>query len=269
MPTSVTLTELWIYPIKSLPGLSVDRLSFDSAGPVDDRRWMLVDDKGRFVSQRGMPRLANFRLAVDDDGYRVTAPDGDSVVVPRLSDDGEPVTVTVWKDTVDAFEVGSQWSRWFSDKLDQPVRLVQIGTTSARRIGDPQASDHERVGFADGYPLLVCSEASLAELNQVADLNLDMRRFRPNVVVRGLEPRSELMLGRLTVSSGRIDLVKPCTRCNIPAIDPDTATYQKAVAAQLKAQCEWNGSTVFGANGIARGIEALSIGDDAQFESLA
>ena len=265
MPVPVTLTELWIYPIKSFPGLSVDRLTFDAAGPVDDRRWMLVDDNGKFVSQRGVPTLASFGMARFDAGYTVTAPDGDSVVLPEPGEAGGLLGVTVWKDALQAYEVSPELSQWFSGKLGKTLHLVHTGPAPERRISDPGAEDHERVGFADGYPLLVCNEASLDGLNDASGLALDMRRFRPNVVLRGAEDRSELMLGRLSLPEGHIDLLKTCVRCNVPAIDPDTATYQKDVAAQLKTHCEWDGSTIFGVNGVARGVTGLKVGDTALF----
>jgi len=267
MSVPVTLTELWIYPIKSFPGLSVERLTFDSAGPVEDRRWMLVDEKGKFVSQRGLPALASFAMAKTTAGYTVTAPDGDSAVLPEQGEGGDSMAVTVWKDDLQAHETSPELSQWFSGKLGKTVHLVHTGPASERRISDPEAMDHELVGFADGYPLLVCNEASLDSLNDVTGRSLDMRRFRPNVVVRGAEDRSELLLGRLRLQSGHIELLKPCTRCNIPAIDPDTATYEKDVAAQLKTHCEWDGSTIFGVNGVARGLTEIKVGDKARLES--
>ncbi len=266
MSASVTVTELWVYPIKSFPGLRVPHLTFDASGPVDDRRWMLVDENGRFVSQRGMPVLAGFAMEERDGRYRVTAPDGEAVELPSPAEEGARLAVSVWKDELQAWEVSPEVSAWFTAKLGKTVHLVHVGKVSERTISDPQAEPHERVGFADGYPLLIGNEASLARLNEVSGLSLDMRRFRPNIVIRGIEDRAELNLGRLEFAEGRVDLLKTCVRCNIPAIDPDTSTYQKEVAAQIKTHCEWDGKTQFGVNGVARGLNRISTGDTARFE---
>lgn len=267
MTQNASVTELWIYPVKSLPGVAVPSLAFDPAGPVGDRRWMLVDEKGRFVSQRGTPGLALFRVELGEDGVRVTAPDGDAIRLPEGADAGSGRTVTIWKDTVPAWEVSTELSDWFAAKLDRGVRLVFTGTISPRRIPDTATDDSERVGFADGYPLLVCSQASLDRLNRDAGLALDSRRFRPNVVVAGLPADVELELGALRFERGRIDLLKTCARCNIPAIDLQTAVYDKQVAAAIKTHCQWQGATVFGVNGVARGLGTLRTGDQARLES--
>lgn len=269
MPFTAHITALYHYPIKSLAGIQVDELRFDAAGPVDDRRWMLVNAKGRFVSQRDMPQLASFGVQARADGYRITAPDGDSRDLARSVAADTPITVTVWKDDLDAWEVSADWSAWFSAKLGKEVRLVYLGSDSQRRVPDPGALDHERVGFADGYPLLLCNQSSLDALNERADAQLDVRRFRPNLVVTGLPMDQELALGRLALANGHLQLLKPCERCSIPAVDPDRGVYQREVAAALKAHSRFNGKTIFGMNAVARGVTELRVGDSAQLESVS
>lgn len=263
MPHSVHITALYHYPIKSLPGLSVERLSLDAAGVIDDRRWMLVNAKGRFVSQRDKPQMARLALAPDGDGYRVTAPDGDQCWVTRTVDAGAPIRVTVWKDELDGWEVSPALSAWFSKHLGEPLRLVYLGEQSQRRVPDPAALDHERVGFADGYPLLVCNQQSLDALNERAASLLDVRRFRPNLVVDGLPADAELAVGEMRLPSGVLALLKPCERCSIPAVDLDTGEYQRAVAQALKTHSRYDGKTVFGMNAVARGVRELRVGDTA------
>ncbi|WP_158269375.1 MOSC domain-containing protein [Saccharospirillum sp. MSK14-1] len=267
MSMTAQITALYHYPIKSFAGIAVERLAFDSAGPVDDRRWMLVNAKGRFVSQRDMPELANFGVQSQGDGYRITAPDGDYRNLIRGVASTAPITVTVWKDDLDGWEVSSELSAWFSDKLGKAVRLVYLGTESERRVPDAAALDHERVGFADGYPLLLCNQSSLEGLNERAGVELDVRRFRPNLVVSGLPMDQELELGRLTLADGHLQLLKPCERCSIPAVDPDTGVYQRAVATALKEHSRFNGKTIFGMNAVARGVSELRVGDSAQLAS--
>lgn len=263
MSHPVSVTQLWIYPVKSLPGVAVTRLSFDATGPVDDRRWMLVDADGRFVSQRGTPELALFQIEPTPTGFRITAPDGDAVVLPAGPDDGRELTVSVWKDTLPAREVSEELSVWFCEKLNQPLRLVYVGAVSPRPISDPGALEHERVGFADGYPLLVSNQASLDRLNRDAALNLSHRRFRPNVVIEGAPAEAELAPGSLRFKRGHIDLLKPCVRCNVPAIDLATARYDKTVAGAIKTHSQWRGQTVFGMNGVARELTEVTLGERA------
>jgi len=269
MSITARITALYHYPIKSFPGIAVDRLSFDAAGPVDDRRWMLVNAKGRFVSQRDMPELANFTVQPHGDGYRISAPDGDDRDLTKSVAGDAPITVTVWKDDLDGWEVSSDWSAWFSDKLGKEVRLVYLGSDSQRRIPDPAALDHERVSFADGYPLLLCNQSSLDGLNERAGIQLDVRRFRPNLVVTGLSMDQELKPGRLTLADGHLQLLKPCERCSIPAVNPSTGVYQREVATALKAHSRFNGKTIFGMNAVARGVTELCLGDSAQLESAS
>ena len=268
MSFTAQITALYHYPIKSFAGIQVDRLLFDAAGPVDDRRWMLINAKGRFVSQRDMPELANFGVQAQGEGYRISAPDGDFRDLTQSVASQAPITVTVWKDELDGWEVSTELSAWFSDKLGKAVRLVYVGTDSQRRVPDPAALDHERVGFADGYPLLLCNQSSLDGLNERAGAELDVRRFRPNLVVTGLPMDQELELGRLTLADGHLQLLKPCERCSIPAVDPDSGVYQREVAAALKAHSRFNGKTIFGMNAVARGVSELRVGDSAQLEPL-
>lgn len=265
MSYNVSVTELWIYPVKSFPGIAVSSITFDQAGPVDDRRWMLVDANGRFISQRATPALALFKVETDHDGYRVTAPDGDAVVLPRANEEGQHLEVSVWKDTFQAREVSAELSAWFTAKLDRTVHLVHTGRVSPRRIPDAATSDDERVGFADGYPLLVCNQSSLDRVNRETGLQLGLNRFRPNLVISDVLADAELELGTLRFGEGQVDLLKTCVRCNIPAIDPATAVYDKSVAAAIKASCQWQGQAVFGVNGVARKLSVVRVGDSAVF----
>ncbi|HET8903535.1 MAG TPA: MOSC N-terminal beta barrel domain-containing protein [Saccharospirillum sp.] len=270
MSFQVSVRELWIYPVKSLAGLQVDSLSFDDSGPVGDRRWMLVDERGRFVSQRSQMAMARYRLAQVDGRIQVTAPSGHTLLLPEPepSRSYPEIAVTVWKDELTGYEVDAAASDWFSEELGMPVRLVWLGSASERRVPDAKASDSERVGFADGYPLLVCNQASLDELAETTGLALEQRRFRPNVVVDGLPPGQELALGEWQLQEGKLALLKVCERCNIPAIDPETGNYQKETAALLKTACRFDGRTVFGVNAVARGLHRLQTGDTGHWVSV-
>ena len=269
MSYQVSVRELWVYPVKSLAGLQVDSLSFDHNGPMGDRRWMLVDERGRFVTQRSQMLMALYRLAQVDGRIQVTSPKGHTLLlpVPQSSQTYPEITVTVWKDELTGYEVDTTASEWFSEQLGMTVRLVWLGDASERRVPDAQASDDERVGFADGYPLLVCNQASLDELVNTTGLSLEQRRFRPNVVVDGLPASEELALGEWHLDEGMLALLKVCERCNIPSINPKTGVFEKATASLLKSACRFDGRTVFGVNAVSRGVTKLRTGDSGDWVS--
>lgn len=261
MSYTVILKAIRIYPVKSLPGISIPEVQFDALGPVDDRRWMLVDAKGRFVSQRSNPKMALFRCQQQGREWIIEGPGGGYCALPASIDSGPTKEVRIWKDEVIAQAAPDEVSNWFSEQLGMAVSLVKCTEVTHRAVSADHAEPGEEVAFADGYPLLIANQTSLDELNQQTGLSLDSRRFRANLEIEGAPNLSELSAQRLLIESGgHIALVKPCERCNIPAIDPDTARYQKDVAAAIKTHCHWQGKTIFGMNGIARGVGALAVG---------
>lgn len=250
--------ELYIYPIKSFPGVSVSHLSFDARGVVGDREFMLVDDKNRFVTQRTHPKLALYKIDPDDGGWLVTSPKGDQVQVARNPSPKAPFETQVWKDSVTVFEVSEALSAWFSRELDMSVRLVQMDLTAQRIKARSNLSGP--VAFADGYPLLICNQTSLAALH--ADFpGLEMRRFRANVVITLPEKNMEYDVSRLETTSGHLALAKPCVRCNIPAIDPDTAEFDSSLHQRLRKVLTRPEGVVFGQNAFAVNLKQLTVGD--------
>lgn len=267
MSYTVILKAIWIFPVKSLPGVSIKEVNFDHLGPVGDRRWMLIDANGRFVSQRSNPDMARFQWQRQGEEWVVKGFHGGQCVLPASVDTGQHLQVCIWHDEVKALAAPDEVSRWFSEQLETDVRLVQCTAETQRRVAPDYAEQREEVAFADGFPLLIVNQGSLDALNQQAGLSLDSRRFRANLVIEGAPALAELSASRLTTDSGgTIALVKPCERCNIPAIDPDTAQYQRDVAAAIKEHCHWQGKTIFGMNGIARGIDHLSVGQSLRLE---
>lgn len=267
MSYTVILKAIWIHPVKSLPGVSIKETGFDKLGPIDDRRWMLIDTRGRFVSQRSNPDLARFQWKQHNGEWIVRGFRGGECALPSSIDSGQSLHVSIWKDEVSALGAPEEVSHWFSEQLGQEVTLVRCTSETQRRIDPDHALQGEEVAFADGYPLLIANQSSLDALNQQSGLSLDSRRFRANLEIEGAPALSELSASRLVTDSGSsIALVKPCERCNIPAIDPDTAQYQRDVAAAIKEHCQWQGKTIFGMNGIARGIEHLAVGQRLRLE---
>ncbi len=270
---AVSIAALHVYPVKSCGGVAPNEALLIETGLEFDRAWMLVDATGRFVTQRELPRMALVKPVLKTSEMVLRAP-GMLALHVALDRVEAPTRVTVWDDDVAAYDMGDLCAQWFSDLLDRRLRLVRF---------DPQhkrLSDHRWTGtldaengFSDGFPILVCSSASLAELNRRLEANGDapvtMARFRPNLVLDGLDAHGEDALDEIVLDAAagpvRLKLVKPCARCSIPNVDPVTAATGHAVSDALagyRADARLGGKITFGMNAvIVEGIErALTVG---------
>jgi uncharacterized protein YcbX len=270
------IAALYVHPIKSCAGIAVESMRFDAMGPLDDRRWMLVDDRGEFMTQRELPALSQVRPSRVDGGLRVLAPG-----MPALSVEGrggERRATAVWDDRCAGFDEGDATAAWFSEYLGRPARLLRFDATAPREasrnwVGDAAGRPGALTRFSDGYPLLVVSTASLAALNaRLAAAGLaeaEVQRFRPNVVVDGLEAFEEDLLDTRAAGDGAgvvMRIVKPCTRCTIPEVDPQTGRHEAGlllVLASFRADPKLGGAVTFGQNAIVVGglDGVLRVGD--------
>jgi hypothetical protein len=217
-----TLTALFVYPVKSMRGIPYPQARVSATGLEWDRQWMVVDAKGTFLSQRTHPRLARIVPKITADALLLNAPDTPTLRVP-LTLTGAQVPVRVWKDSCVGVEQGAAAHEWVSGILGRPVRLVRVVPDMERNASREFAGTTPApLGFPDGYPMLVCNEASLEDLNQRLPEPLPMERFRPNIVVSGLRAWAEDHIDTLTVGAVTLRLVKPCTRCAIPSLDHRT-----------------------------------------------
>lgn len=268
MSTTVIISQLYIYPVKSLPGLAVSKLPLDRLGAVDDRRYMLVDEAGKFVSQRQHANLALVNMQEHAEGWLIAFPNGESRVLKREGDMDVPVEVTIWNDTCPAFDQGDKWAEWFSAGLGKSIRLVYTPKEISRRIDPDYCIQDRYVSFVDGYPLMITSESSLAKINQHLEQPITMQRFRPSIVVKGSEAFAEddwqlLVLSNNKLPNNELSLVKPCARCVIPTINLETAQKEKVVwqILQKLRQAE-NGKIYFGQNTIHQYEGVLHIGEE-------
>ena len=271
----IRIAALYVYPIKSCAGVAVDTMRFDALGPLDDRRWMLVDDHDAFLTQRELPRLALVRPARVDGGLRVLAPGMPALTVAGRG--GARRATEVWDDRCAGFDEGDEARAWFSEYLGRPVRLLRFDATAPRAasgnwVGDALGRPGALTRFTDGYPLLVVSAASVGALDaRLAAQGLpgaSVQRFRPNVVVDGLEPFEEDAIGTLAPAGGgpTLRLVKPCTRCTVAEVDPRTGRHEGGLLrllATFRAEPRLGGAVTFGHNAIvAGGLDgALRVGD--------
>ena len=264
MDVTATISRLFVYPVKSCAGVALDHATLTETGLEFDRAWMVVDAHGQFVTQRELPRMALIQPELQTFDMVLRAP---GMLDQRVQLDKveHPVQVTVWKDTVPAFDMGDAVAQWFSDFLGQSLRLVRFHPehrrlSSAQWTGDAQGLNQ----FSDGFAVLVTSEASLAELNQrlaaAGEAPVAMERFRPNIVLAGIEAHDEDRLDALLITTAqgeaRLRMVKPCPRCPIPNIDPLTAISTPTVGDMLQTYRQTavvGGAVAFGMNAIVLG----------------
>ena len=262
---SGAVARLFIYPVKSCAGIEVQEALLTDAGLEFDRAWMVVDEQGAFLTQRALPRMALIRprIARDQGALLLQAPGLGELRVPLATDATQPLTpVVVWKDTVPAWDMGDEAAHWLTAFLGQPCRLVRFDPAQ-RRLSSPDWTGGRAVPnqFSDGFPLLLTSTASLQELNtrlQAAGQPVvGMERFRPNVVIDGVQAHDEDRLELLRIDAGAAEVqlqpVKPCARCPIPNIDPATAESRPAVGDMLRCYRQdkrLGGAVTFGMNAI-------------------
>jgi uncharacterized protein len=226
MQATATLAGLFVYPLKSGRGTALERSRVTATGLEWDRQWMLVDSRGTFLSQRTHPQLARFVPQITAEALVIRTPGMPPLEVPLGSDvegGGERLAVRVHRDPCVGIDQGAAAAEWASEALGEPVRLVRV-PPAPQRIANPAFAGPAAapMGFADGFPLLVCNETSLGDLNTRMTEPIPMERFRPNLVLGGLQAWAEDRIDSLTVGDVTLRLVKPCVRCTIPSVDQRT-----------------------------------------------
>ncbi|MGI4849162.1 MAG: MOSC domain-containing protein [Janthinobacterium lividum] len=269
-----TLTALTLYPIKSCGGISVQQATLQetglAVGAIGDREWMLVDHAGQFLTQRELPAMATLRPVISALGLHVHAPG-----CPPLQIDlnmppagrAQLLAVGIWKDRLDAIDCGEAAARWFSTALSNPCRLVRFAS-GARRLADAAWSNGQQVPtlFSDGFPILVISEASLADLNrrllQQARPALPMARFRPNIVLGGVDEFEEDFAATLDFGQAVLKPTKPCPRCAIPSVDQQSGRVGPDpldILQTYRAMDRIGGGIAFGINAIVQSGAGASL----------
>lgn len=268
----MNVSKLFVHPVKSLAGISVNRFAIDRFGPAGDRRWMVVNEKGHFLTQRQYAGMALIKTALNESGLQgnhltLLAADGNQI---QLSPGhvGDVITVTVWGDQCEALVAPEAVNLWMSEQLGVKCRLVFMPEQNRRQVDTDFAEQGETVGFADGFPLLLTTEASLQDFNDklslISTLTVDMDRFRPNVVVSGNEPWAEDQWRRIRIGEAIFRVAKPCSRCAIPTIDPTTGHKQADVFRALKQHRQRDGKVYFGQNLLVEKAAPLQTGDEVE-----
>jgi hypothetical protein len=259
-----TVSALHAYPIKSCRALDLKASRFDRLGPLYDRRFMLVDDKGSFLTQRELPRMALISPGLGPMALVVNAPGMQALKVPMTQRDARRIEVQVWRHRGAAEDVGDHVASWFSTFLDRSCRLVRFPDDCFRAVNPVVSPVGAQIAFADGYPALLMSEASLSDLNARLQKTVAMSRFRPNIVVRDCEAFAEDTWKRIRIGDLVLDVVKPCARCKITTVDQITAATSDEPLVTLAGYRTRDNEVLFGQNCVHHGPGSLRVGDSVE-----
>jgi len=263
------VAALYVHPVKSLGGQRLDAAHVGDLGIARDRRWMLVDDDGGFLTQRVHPRMALAHATLDGaTGVRVTAPDAEPLRLVPPPPDAPRRRVQVWDDTVDAQCHAASVDAWFTRAIGLSCHLVYMPDDVRRPVDPTYAGPGDRAAFSDAFPLLVASLESLADLNaRLAERgvpSVGIERFRPNIVVEGTgAPFAEDAWTRVDVGEAALHVVKPCARCVLTTVDPETAVKSPR-GEPLRTLATYRtraGKTYFAQNALVRRGGVVRVGD--------
>ncbi|TWI98176.1 hypothetical protein JN11_03255 [Mucilaginibacter frigoritolerans] len=257
------VSGLYIYPIKSLPGISLQQARVTPKGFEHDRRWMLVDENNMFMSQREIPELTQLAVVIEESGLRITHKlSGDSILVPFNYPATNPTAqVTIWDDVCTAQFISDEVDEWFSKAIGIKCRLVYMPDDSMRIVDQLYAIEESITSFSDGYPFLLIGQASLNELNSRLAEPLPMDRFRPNIVFTDGEPFEEDLMGHFTIGDISFYGVKLCARCVMTTIDQEKGCKGKEPLKTLASYRLKNNKILFGQNLVHKGNGVVAIND--------
>jgi uncharacterized protein YcbX len=268
---ALTLSQIFIYPIKSLGGIALDKALVQQRGLQYDRRWMLVDAQGHFLSQRTFAEMALLQVQLLPAGLQVThrsRPELAPLLVPYETASQNNLQVMVWEDSCEALEVSAVANAWFSQALGLPCRLVFMPDNSRRQVDLQYARAGDITSFADAFPLLLIGAASLADLNARLSQPLPINRFRPNLVFSGGSPFEEDAWSHFRIGDHLFQGVKPCARCVVPTIDQQTARKGMEPTRTLATYRQQGHKILFGQNVLALTPgHTLAVGDTITVES--
>ncbi len=263
------VSEIIVYPIKSLPGIPLLQSKVEERGLALDRRWVLTDASFGFISQRKFPQLALLNIEMSDNALLISKKQNPKSVltIPFQPETNDGKTISVWDDQVDGIRVSDKADEWFSEFLGFSCHLFFQPDSSIRYI-DPKYSltGQEHTGFADGYPILIIGEESLRLLNQKLDYPpITMNRFRPNIVFRGGNPHDEDGWKLFSINDSKMAAVKPCARCTMVNVNPLDAESGKEPLQTLSLYRKSNNKVLFGNNVVVLETGTIRLGDKINF----
>jgi len=257
--SELTVSQLAIYPVKSMKQISLAEASIDMGGLKYDRRWMVVDADGQMITQRQLSRLCLIQPELVDGGICLHT-NGMSDLKVNIPDCAKIRRVTVWSDNCNACYAGTEAERWLTEFLGTTCSLVYFPDNEIRLVDQTFAGEGDRTAFSDGFPVLLLSQASLDDLNKRLVSSIPMARFRPNIVVSGCVPYAEDDWQQLEIGDFNMRIVKPCSRCVIPGIDIETAERTGEPTKTLSQYRRKDNKIMFGQNAVLDGQGILKTG---------
>lgn len=264
---AVRVSELYVYPVKGARGLRVSEAALTSRGLAHDRRFMIIDEAGTFISQRTLPKLALLRTRIEGEQLVLEGDEIGAISVPLEPSAGEPRRARVWADTCEAISLGEPARSFLERALGTPAELVYMPDQTRRQVDRDYAPEGAIVGFADGYPSMLVSRASLVALNERLAERVPMDRFRPTLVVEGCGPFAEDDFPPFSLGGARFTRVKPCARCQVVNVDQATGAKGKEPLAMLATFRKQGNQVLFGQNLIHEGAGTVREGDALVFDA--
>ncbi len=264
MEQEILLTQINVFPLKSARKTELQSAKLDRFGVCGDRRWMVVDQAGSFITGRKYPRLTLIGVTSLDGGILLQADEHEDLMVYMPSKDASSSVVNVWDDNVDGQDAGNEAAAWLTEVLGIPCCLTYMADDTNRQVDMNYASEGVVTSFADGFPLLLIGEASLTDLNQRLSDPVSMDRFRPNLVVSTDEPFIEDRWKRIRIGGIELSLVKPCGRCIMVTVDPDSGATGKEPLKTLAKYRRQGNEVMFGQNLIHHAEGEIYVGDKVE-----
>lgn len=263
----LTLSQLFIYPIKSLGGIQINSWQLEQKGFKFDRRWMLVDANGAFMTQRANPLMAMFKLSWHGDHFMITFQEHTLKLELSSKPDSIDEASKIWDDAVSIREVDRKHSSWFTEMLKTPCRLMFFPENNQRPVEPVFQVNDEQVSLADAYPYLVIGQSSLDDLNSRLKQPVPINRFRPNIVFTGGNPHEEDSWKNFTVGQKEFSGTRPCARCIVITTDQETAQRSAEPLKTLAGYRGRNNKIYFGQNAIALSSGEIKVGDTISVQS--
>lgn len=261
------LSQIWIYPVKSLPGIKLEQAVIDKRGFAWDRHWMLVDEQGDFLSQRRLPAMALINVAMQPAGVELSVASRAPLLLTYGKHSDQQIAVKVWADHLNAYKVSDIADNWLSDFLGTRVQLVCMPDEVVRKVDPDYATVSDQTGFSDGFPFLLLSQASIDDLNRKIDdpsSIMDVKRFRPNLLIEGVPAFAEDSWKQVQIGDIRFRVVKPCSRCVITTVNPETAEKGVEPLKTLATYRRQGNKVYFGQNLLHDATGSLSAGDEVR-----
>ena len=259
----LTLSQLYIHPIKSCAPIALENSEISPFGLKYDRRWMIIDEHNNMLTQRKHSQLCLIHCSLSNNTLHLCAPGMKNLSLSQ-NHTAHKIKAKVWDDTCNTFDCGDAVSKWLSEFLKLQVRLVYFPEDEVRQVDLDYANIGDKTAFSDGFPFLLISQASLDDLNGRLNTPADMQRFRPNLVVSGSEPYAEDKWKKIQIGQSIFNLIKPCSRCTIPNINPQTGENTNDVIQTLKEFRLRNKKIYFGQNLTAKESANLEVGMDVK-----